>query len=295
MTLNRLMKISTFTLLTLALAGLVACGPYAEQTVEPSPYDEMPYAITEYMASPSVLIFSKTRSWRHEEGIAGGNLHFLRLAQSKGYGVHSSENGAVFNPEQLARFDVVIFNSFTGDSLSPVQKQHFQDWVEAGGAVMLIHGSGDASHADWPWYAETLIGPTFIGHPAAPQFQVARVETLRPHPIMEGVSESWDHEEEWYSFDSLPAAEFVPLLGVDETTYSPLNTQYGDISDLRMGEDVANHPVMWVRCVGQGRSFYSALGHKDTAFDAPNHALILSNAFDWVTGKTDPEGSGCSR
>jgi len=37
----------------------------------------------EYMPSPSLLIFSETRDWRHEEGIAGGNLAIIKAAKKR--------------------------------------------------------------------------------------------------------------------------------------------------------------------------------------------------------------------
>lgn len=285
-----------------ALCLLSACSAATEVPTptdtalssEPSIYDTIAPPISEYMATPSALIFSKTREWRHEEGIAGANLYFMNLAKSRGMGTFSTENGAVFNAEDMARFDLVVMNNMTGDSLSPAQETVFQNWVEAGGAVLAVHGSGDSSHSDWPWYADTVIGPTFISHPMDPQIQEAKVETLAPkHPVMAGMPDYFMHPDEWYTFDSVPGEGFVVLAGLDESTYSPVNNVYG-VSDLRMGEGAENHPIIWARCIGKGRVVYSALGHLDTAYDTPEYQKLLGNALDWVRGETDAEGAGCS-
>ncbi len=250
--------------------------------------------ITEYMPQPAILVFSKTNEWRHNEGIAGGDHFFVSLAREKGFGIYTTANGSVFHPDTLARFKVVVFNNMTGDTLNKEQEKAFRNWLENGGAWMGLHGAGDSSHMDWDWYQNELIGPTFISHPMAPQFQDARVVNLAPeHPIMAGVPTDFIHNDEWYTFDSTAQSHgHTPLAGLDETTYSPRNTVYG-VEDLRMGEGAINHPIIWSHCPGQGRAFYSAIGHLETNYNDPNYARILDNAFDWVRGKTDKNGTAC--
>ena len=61
------------------------------------------------LASPAVLVFSKTNSFRHIDGIEGGNRALGKIAGAKGWGLFASENGAVFNEQDLERFDAVVF------------------------------------------------------------------------------------------------------------------------------------------------------------------------------------------
>ncbi len=278
---------------SLVVFSLAACNSDRTSTVS---YDQTAPEITEWMQQPAVLVFSKTKGWRHNEGIAGADLFFVQLAREKDFGIFTTANGAVFNSTDLARFDVIVFNNVTGDVLSAEQRTAFEDWFAEGGAWIGIHGAGDASGDNWRWYQESLIGPRFIGHPAEPQFQTARVEKLAPdHPISVGVSSDWVHEDEWYSFDSRAQDHgAIAVFGLDESTYQPRNDAYGEVSDLRMGEGAINHPIVWVRCIGEGRAFYSAIGHGDKSYEDPNNRKLLSNAFEWVTKATDEKGSGCA-
>ncbi len=247
------------------------------------------------MAQPAVLVFSKTRSWRHNEGIAGADRFFSEFTTNNKLGLFTTVNAAVFNAEQLARFDLVVFNNMTGDSLSPEQESAFQNWIEDGGALIALHGSGDNSHSDWSWYDTQVIGPQFIGHPADPQFQNARVVNLAAaHPIMQGIPADWIHNDEWYSFDTAKLTGAVPLLGLDEDSYNPQNLVYGDREDLRMGGGPQGHPIAWARCIGKGRSFYSAIGHKHTSYDDPIYRRVLTNAVAWVRAD-DAQRDGCSK
>jgi type 1 glutamine amidotransferase len=276
---------------------LSACAPQttddvAEDVVH---YDHIRPAITQWMQQPAILVFSKTQEWRHNEGIAGADAFFAQLSRDEGYGLFTTVNSAVFNAEDLSRFDVIVFNNMTGDALSPDQENAFRTWLEDGGAWIGIHGSGDSSHSDWDWYRNSLIGPTFIGHPMKPQFNVGDIVTLNPtHPIMKGIPDRWSHDEEWYSFDSRPQDYgLTPLTGLDETSIWPDGSDYVEDVELRMGTTPIEHPVMWTGCIENGRIFYSALGHSDKAYANPTNRTILKNSFQWVQKKSDPNGEHC--
>ena len=59
--------------------------------------------------------------------------------------------------------------------LNDEQQQALAQYVEAGGALIGIHGAGDNSHK-WPWYETNLLGAQFSHHPINPQFQKADVQ-----------------------------------------------------------------------------------------------------------------------
>jgi len=246
-----------------------------------------------FMAEPAVLIYSETRAWRHEEGIAGGNLAVMEIAQEQGLGYFTTQHAEIFNPDALSRFDLIVFNSATGVSLDSAQKSAFEAWLADDGAVVLIHGSIDASQKDWGFYQDELVGPHFISHPMAPQFQAAEVVVLnKGHPVMAGLPDRFVATDEWYSFDGVPDGRFVTLAGLDETTYSPRNTVYG-VEDLRMGDQPEDHPIIWARCLPQGgRVVASALGHTIASFDADEHRQLLANAMTW-TRQAGDDAVGC--
>jgi type 1 glutamine amidotransferase len=252
----------------------------------------------DFVPSPSILIFSETRGWRHEEGIAGANLAIMKVAKEMGYGYFTTEHSGVFNDKDLARFNVVVFNNMTGDALTPQEEEAFAKWQSKGNGSVLIHGAGDASHQDWNFYHNELLGATFVSHPMAPQFQEAQVEVLKPnHPVMAGVPSNFMAIDEWYTFEAPPSDDFIILAGLDESTYSPVNTVYGDRSDLRMGPKPADHPIIWTRCFGdnQARSVYTAMGHRYETYETTEASLILQNALNWAAKITDPQSAGCTK
>ena len=252
----------------------------------------------ETVPTPSILIFSETRDWRHEEGIAGATLAIMKIANDMGHGYFTTENSGIFNEQDLARFDVVVFNNMTGDALTPEQEKVFVEWQAKGNGTVLIHGAGDASHQDCDFYHNKLLGATFVSHPMAPQFQEARIEVLNTeHPVMKGVPKSFTAIDEWYSFEAPPSDDFIILAGLDESSYSPVNTVYGDRSDLRMGPTPADHPIIWARCIGDNlaRTVYTALGHRYQTYETKEALLMLKNMLHWASRKTDPQSQGCQK
>lgn len=252
-------------------------------------HESLPPELPAELAHPALLVFTKTNGFRHEDGIAAGVELIREIAARRGWSVFHTENGAVMQPELLARFDAIVFQCASGDMFDDAQERAFRAWLEAGGGWLGVHAAGDDSHREWHWYVETLIGSSFIGHPMGPQFQTARVNVEDAnHPATANLPASFDHEEEWYSWEkSARTAGMRVLATIDERTYTPVASFLGSEKDLRMGDD---HPVVWSRCVGRGRAFYSALGHSGEAYAKPEHAALLEGALAWVLGV---EGEGC--
>ena len=263
-----------------------------EEGVVVDPHGPLPVP-TEHMPTPAMLIYADTRGWRHEEGIAGGNLALMQIAQEEGLGYYTTQHSEVFNPDTLARFDVIVFNSATGDSLAAHEKAAFRDWLASDGSLILIHGSLDGSQVDWSFYQQELVGTTFISHPFDPQFQDADIVTLAEgHPVMEGLPTRFSANDEWYTFDGVPDERFTILAGLDESTYSPVNKVYGQ-EDLRMGPEPSDHPIIWSRCLPDGgRVVANALGHGWEAFEADEHRRLIANAIRW-TRNAGEDQIGC--
>lgn len=234
------------------------------------------------------IVFSKTNSFRHKEGIPAAHALFDQLAEKRGWAAFHTENSAIFQPALLSKFDVIVFANASGDTLSDAQDLAFQQWLEAGGGWIGIHSAGDGSHEDWPWYRETLIGPVFAQHILGPQFQEARVvKEDRVHPVTRDLPNEFLHTEEWYSWEESARDHGMHvLLTVDESSYEPYIRGFGNEVDLRMGD----HPIVWSSCVGRGRALYSAMGHQAAAYSSAPIAQLIENGVEWAAGRT---GTDC--
>ncbi|MDG2308685.1 MAG: ThuA domain-containing protein [Candidatus Binatia bacterium] len=239
---------------------------------------ELPATLND--SSVKILLFSKTSGFRHEEAIPAAEASLGRLAERNGWAVFQTENAAVFNDEQLSRFDVIVGNNTTGDNWTDEQKAAFIGWIEDGGGFVGLHGAAGTRYRYWNWYTDDLLGGgRFTGHPMMPQFREATVVIEDgDHPIMAHFGESFVHTDEWYSFEESARESGSHVLAtLDESTYDP-----GE--ELQMGD----HPIIWIACPGNGRSFYSALGHGAKTYMRSEHERMLEASITWAAGDSCP-------
>jgi type 1 glutamine amidotransferase len=232
---------------------------------------------------PRLLMFEKINGFKDVPSVEAAHAALLAMAERKGWAIVTTEKGGAFNPRTLRQFDAVIWNNISGDVLSLSQRRAFQSWMENGGAFIAVHGSAGDPAYFWDWYADKLVGARFQGHPMGPQFQDAKVVVDASHPVAKGLPAQWTMNDEWYSFRTNPRAVGAKVIAtLDESTYSPMGMMN---QNLRMGD----HPIAWTNCIGKGRMFYSAIGHRPETYSEPNHVKMLEAAIDWaaVSGKKD--------
>lgn len=285
---RKVLKVVALSLGGLLLVGAIGLGlfiykiRYGFNTYETEP-PTLPTDLQD-----AVLVFSKTNGFRHGEAIAASLPTFEKMAADQGWPLFVSDNGAVFNPEQLARFRVVVWNNTSGKVLNEAQRDAFRRYLEGGGGYVGIHASGDNSH-HWDWYEQEVIGAHFSHHPLHPQLQTATMyleADAADTQLAPALPARWKREEEWYIFYDNPRARGSQVLfTVDESTIKPSGNVplLATDKDWGMGDD---HPIVWSHAVGAGRAFYSALGHQGAAFQEPEHLQLLENAIRWA-GRLD--------
>lgn len=240
-------------------------------------YDVEPPVLTIPRRGPRVLLFEKINGFRDDPSVKAAHAAFVAIAARKGWELVTTDKGSAFNAQLLRKFDAVIWNNISGDVLTLTQRAVFQRWLQQGGGFIGVHGTAGDPVYFWDWYADTLIGARFSGHPMNPQFQDARVVIDdAAHPIARGLPAEWVVNDEWYSFKTNPRVTGARIIAtLDESTYSPTGMR-GE--DLKMGD----HPIAWTRCVGRGRVFYSAIGHRPERYADAVYVQMLEQAIGWA-------------
>lgn len=234
-----------------------------------------------------VLVFEKINGFRDSPSVAAASAAFAGLAKRNDWALAVTDKGGAMHPSVLRKFDVVIWNNVSGDVLTLSQRKAFRTFVENGGGFVGIHGSAGDPEYFWDWYPDTLIGARFIGHPNDPQLQDAQV-VIEPSPTGVGrdLGPGWSMNDEWYSFAKsarLNGAHIIATL--KEDSYKPGTALFVG-TPLAMGKD---HPIVWSRCVGKGRSFYSAIGHRPEVYADESHLKLLEQGVAWAA-----QGKGTS-
>jgi uncharacterized protein len=280
---KRFLKIALWSILglVLLLAGLMYGFLYKIQYGFPVSYETEVPVITFPENQKAVLLFSKSTGFRHSESIDAGKLAFAELAKKNNWFLYETESGGVFNPDQLSKFDVVIFNNSTGRVLNDDQQTNLEAWVEGGGTLVGIHGSGDNSH-HWDWYTNNLMGATFSHHPIDPHLQAADVKlnAVPDSAFVKGLPEVWTQTDEWYVFLENPRAKgFNIIYNIDgEKIVSSGNMLWMKDKGFGMGTD---HPVAWYKVTGSGLTFYTSMGHDGLSWKQQPFLTLLENAVNW--------------
>ena len=210
-----------------------------------------------------VLVFSKTAGFRHD-AIPAGIAAIQQLGAANGFTVDTTEDAAAFTDANLAKYEVVVWLSTTGDVLDANQQAAFERYIKAGGGYAGVHAASDTEY-DWPWYGE-LVGAYFTSHPAQQQ---ATIKVEDPaHPSTKDLPDRWSRYDEWYNFRANPRAKVHVLASLDETSYTPGTGAMG-----------ADHPFAWCRDYDGGRSWYTGAGHTQESYSDP---LFLSHLLGGI-------------
>ena len=241
-------------------------------------YDHTPPTLPAKLTHPAILVFSKSNGFRDDPSVNAAEAALKAMGERNHWSLAFIDNAAVFNKADLKRFDAVVWNNVSGDVLTIEQRRDFKAYIEKGGGFAGFHGSGGDFYYDWDWYADALIGARFLSHPMSPQFQEAKLKVDDGHDaIVRDVKAEWTMTDEWYSFKTDPRAKGAHILvTLDESTYSPMTGK----KDIRMGD----HPIAWTQCIGNGRSFYTAIGHRPEGYSEPNTNKLIEQGVAWAAG-----------
>ncbi len=276
---GKILKFGALAILfaALAFAAYVAFVLWQHDMFKTPTYDETPPEVTLVQDRPNILVFSKTNNFRHIEAIPQVQSLFAALSERENWNVVTSDNAAIHNTEALGRFDLVVWNNVTGDVLTLEQRAAFKGFIETGGQVLAIHGSGGTPEYQWDWHPKEFIRARFNAHPLTAQFQEATlIIDDKTHPATAHLPGGWQLTDEWYSFHNNPRARVNVLISLDENTYNP--SKFMSDGKLRMGD----HPIVWWHTLGKGRVFYSAIGHRAELYHDENYRQLLEEAAVWL-------------
>ncbi len=209
---------------------------------------------------------------------------------------------SVLTPEYLNSFDGLMLMTNGNLPLTPRQRQSIVDFVRNGKALVGVH-CATLTLYDYPEFGEVLGG--YYLRSVVPTEMVAKgkVGVLKVedpnHPATRMLGSTWPLNEEFYEFGrhvwnaSTPTANLsavgrLPILmpfSRDRVhVLLSLDTDRTDMSDLP-NIPKGDYPQAWTRTFGQGRTFYTTLGHREDiwAHDAVFRAHV-TGGIRWALG-----------
>lgn len=243
-----------------------------------------------------LLFFTKSAGFQHDVvkrdqgALAYAERIMMGLGEKYGFDVVCSKDGTVFESD-YQNFDAYFFYT-TEDLINPGTdkepgislqgKQNLLDAVRAGKGFGGSHCASDTYHspgdrtkasAEIDPYIQ-MIGGEFIRHGRQ---QEARMRVVDPKfPGLEAAGEGFTLNEEWYSLKNFNPDLHVILV---QETKGMKDADY----------DRPPYPATWARKHGEGRVFYTSMGHREDVWVNPLFESILVGGLKWIMGMVEAE------
>ena len=257
-----------------------------------------------------VLFFTKSSGYehsviRHQPGeMSHAGRILAELGPKHGIDFTFSKDGSLFTPAYLAGFDAFFFYT-TGDltvrggdghpPMTPAGKAAFLEAIHNGKGFIGSHSATDTFHTNEPAgtgtggrpdryqnYGEQadpyvqMIGAEFIVHGTQ---QKSRMRVVDPiFPGMKAAGEGFELHEEWYSLKDF--ARNLHVLLIQETE--------GMTGEMYRRPP---YPATWARMHGQGRVFYTSMGHREDVWTNPVFQEILLGGVAWAVRNVEADAT----
>jgi type 1 glutamine amidotransferase len=225
-------------------------------------------------ATESVLVFSRTTGFRHGPPIEKGNAILKRLAEELGYTCHTSEDPSVFDPNNVTKWDLIIFNNTSGKNCFEGQERRsaFMARIKGGAGFMGFHGAAECLE-DWPEYRRMLN----CRKQGQPWNQEVRSNIEVPdHPLMRPFrGRPFQTRDEIFEFRDY-----------DRTAAKVLMSLHHRGLDMRKGKRKdGDYAVCWIRKWDNGRVYYNCHGHYPQVFENTVFQEHIKVAMRWAIGE----------
>ena len=255
-----------------------------------------------------LLVVTVTKGFRHGS-IPVAEETIQKLGDSTGdwdteFVRTDDEMKAKMTPDALKKYDAVVFANTTGVLPLP-DPQGFLDYIKAGHGFAAMHSGSDTLH-EWPGQKPgevsayiDMLGGEFLTHHAQCAID-AHAEDLRSpatrflKKAAKGVSAdtqkdltketlpvtdakggtTWKAFDEIYLLKNNDRSKVHVLLSLDKYPND------GSADANKPGD----HLIAWVKSYGEGRVFYTELGHRDEMWRDPNYQQHITGGIRFALG-----------
>jgi type 1 glutamine amidotransferase len=238
-----------------------------------------------------VLFFTKSAGFQHSVITRKGNelghaeKIMIELGKQHGFDVMATKDGSIFTPDKLAQFDVIAFYT-TGDLTKPGDdkntpmpsggKEALFDFVRSGKGFVGFHCASDTFHSQGsridPYIR--MLGGEFKSHGKQQKSKILVAPNTK-FPI-DGLKEFEMHEE-WYEL-----INFNPEMHV-------IQIQDTQSMEEQSYKRLPNYPMTWARKEGNGRIFYTSMGHREDVWTNPLFQAVLLGGTAWAAGNVQAD------
>lgn len=198
----------------------------------------------------------------HEPEICAGIVR--DMLEEDGFTVRVEDKSEAFADPAIRDYSLIV-PIITQEKIQKAESDNLLAAVQGGVGLGGFHGGmGDAFRECVDY--QFMVGGQWVAHPG--NIIDYTVDVTKPEdPIMEGIS-SFPYTSEQYFMHVDPGIEVLAT-----TTFS------GEHAPWTKGIVM---PVVWKKMFGQGRVFYSSLGHVSKEFEVPQMKTIVRRGLNWA-------------
>ena len=190
---------------------------------------------------------------------------FVPWLRAEGAEVTVSDNLDSYLDEELMESVDLIIQNWTLGNITNEQEKGLLKAIRNGAGFTGWHGGiGDSFRNNTEY--QFMVGGQWVAHPGGVIDYSVQI-TDKNDPVTKGLSDFRMHSEQYY----MHIDPNVKVLATTEFT-----------SEYSSWIDECVIPVVWKKYYGNGRVFYSSLGHVMTDFDVPEAFEIMKRGICWA-------------
>jgi type 1 glutamine amidotransferase len=220
-----------------------------------------------------ILALTQSKGFRHgpvtrksPQDLCLSESTLTQIGKDSGlFDTECTQDASVITAEKLKDVDALFFYTTGDDLLSPATWSAIDDWLRSGKAFIGTHSATDTMKSHRGYYE--MINGSFNGHPWGSGETVSMINHDPTHPVVKMLGPEFQWKDEIYQYSHYDAKAVRVLYSLNMAKCK-----------LRMPYLV---PVCWVREYGQGRIFYTNLGHNEATWQNPKFKEHLLAGIRW--------------
>ncbi len=226
------------------------------------------------------LFLTQSKGFRHgsvtrqRDKLAPAEVAMIQLGQqTRLFSVDCTQDAAAdFTVENLKKYDIVMFYTTGVLPISDEARDYFLNtWLKQKGHGFIgFHSATDTYRNDDPkyaWYREMING-TFNGHPWGAGTTVTITVHDTSHPAMKPFGKEFQIRDEIYQYKNFHPERVRVLMSLNMEKCQPKRPYHV--------------PVAWCRMWGEGKIFYTNLGHNTQTWTNPKFLASTAGAVRWI-------------
>ncbi|MES2793173.1 MAG: ThuA domain-containing protein [Planctomycetota bacterium] len=209
---------------------------------------------------------------RPENQLSPAEIAVTQLAQQSGlFEVHCTQDAAAdFTKENLQNYDLVFFYTTGKLPIKDADLDYFfKEWLPTKGHGVIGAHSATDTYGDYQPYWD-MIGGTFDGHPWGSGNTVTITVHEPQHPAVKMWGNEFQIKDEIYQYKHWQPEKVRVLMSLNMEKCNPKGDRHV--------------PVSWVKQYGEGKVFYTNLGHNPETWANKTFVKHLEGGIRWVLG-----------